>query len=301
MTIAKSLPQNVRIVDGNAVQVYVDEPSGIIYLKDIYGRVEPLSNYLTPSNQILVNVGGGTKVYTENTGLPAQLRTLTQGTNITIIENPTEIQISSSGVGSLDNVGTGAEVYITASGNNPAQLRTLTQGANVVITQNANDIQIAVPSVTGIPLYYGSFYSTQTQTTVGNEQKAMTFNNTDATATLGTSIVSNSRITVANAGIYNIAFSAQLLRTSGGQAQQIYIYLKKNGNIVPDSNTAMTLANNGHLVVAAWNLFLQLNAGQYVEIFWYATAATIQLHYDASPVVGLPAIPSVIATINRVG
>jgi hypothetical protein len=301
MTIAKSLPQNVRIVDGNAVQVYVDEPSGIIYLKDIYGRVEPLSNYLTPSNQILVNVGGGTKVYTENTGLPAQLRTLTQGTNITIIENPTEIQISSSGVGSLDNVGTGAEVYITASGNNPAQLRTLTQGANVVITQNANDIQIAVPSVTGIPLYYGSFYSTQTQTTVGNEQKAMTFNNTDATATLGTSIVSNSRITVANAGIYNFAFSAQLLRTSGGQAQQIYIYLKKNGNIVPDSNTAITLANNGHLVVAAWNFFLQLNAGQYVEIFWYATAATIQLNYDASPVVGLPAIPSVIATINRVG
>jgi len=41
MTIAKSLPQNVKIVDGNAVQVYVDEPSGIIYLKDIYGRIEP--------------------------------------------------------------------------------------------------------------------------------------------------------------------------------------------------------------------------------------------------------------------
>lgn len=252
MTIAKSLPQNVKIVDGNAVQVYVDEPSGIIYLKDIYGRIEPLSNYLTTNGQVLANVGTGAEVFLENTGLPAYLRTLKQG-------------------------------------------------ANVVITENANEIEIAVPSVTGIPLYYGSFFSTQTQTTVGNEQKAMTFNNTDATATLGTSIVSNSRITVANAGIYNIAFSAQLLRTSGGQAQQIYIYLKKNGNIVPDSNTAITLANNGHLVVAAWNFFLQLNAGQYVEIFWYATAATIQLHYDASPVVGLPAIPSVIATINRVG
>jgi len=301
MTIAKSLPQNVKIVDGNAVQVYVDEPSGIIYLKDIYGRVEPLSNYLTPSNQILVNVGGGSKVYTENTGLPAQLRTLTQGTNISIIENPTEIQISSSGVGSLQNIGTGAEVYVQASGNNPAQLRSITQGTNVVVTQNANDIQISAPNIVGTALYYGSFYSTQTQTTIGNEIKKMTFNNTDATATLGFSVVSNSQITATATGVYDLQFSAQLLRTSGGQAQQIYIWFQKNGLNIPDSNTAITLANNGHLVVASWNLFVQLNAGQYVEICWYATANTIQLHYDAIPVVGLPAIPSVIATINRVG
>lgn len=299
MTIAKSLPQNVKIVDGNSVQVYVDEPSGVVYLKDIYGRVEPLSNYLTPNNQILVNIGTGSKVFAENTGLPAQLRTLTQGSGITIVENPTEIQISSSGVLSLSNVGTGAQIY--KSGNNPAELRTITQGSNVVVTQNANDIQISVPSVTGIPLYYGSFYSTQTQTTVGNEQKAMTFNNTDATATLGTSIVSNSQITVANAGIYNVAFSAQIKKTSGGGATQIYIWLKKNGSNMPDSNTVLTLANNGDLLVAAWNFLVSLNAGQYVELFWYATAASIELHYNATPIVGLPEIPSIIATINRVG
>jgi hypothetical protein len=301
MTITKSLPQNVKIVDGNSVQVYVDEPSGVVYLKDIYGRVEPLSNYLTPSNQILVNVGNGSKVYTENTGLPAQLRTLVQGTNITIVENPTEIQISSSGVGSLQNIGTGAEIYVDASGNNPAELRTITQGTNVVVTQNANDIEISAPNIVGTTLYYGSFYSTQTQTTVGSEQKAMTFNNTDPAATLGFSIVSNSQITAANAGIYNIAFSAQLRKTSGGGATQIYIWIKKNGVNLTDSNTTLTLANNGDLLVAAWNLFLQLNAGQYVELFWYATSANIQLFYNATPVVGLPDIPSVIATINRIG
>ena len=129
----------------------------------------------------------------------------------------------------------------------------------------------------------------------------MTFNNTDATATLGFSIVSNSRITAAHTGVYNIAFSAQLRKTSGGGATQIYIWIKKNGSNLPDSNTVLTLANNGDLLVAAWNLFLQLNAGQYVELFWYATAATIELYYNATPIVGLPAIPSVIATINRIG
>jgi hypothetical protein len=63
----------------------------------------------------------------------------------------------------------------------------------------------------------------------------------------------------------------------------------------------LTLANNGDLVVAAWNFMAQLNANQYMEIFWYATASTIELHYDSSPVVGLPAIPSIIAIMNRVG
>jgi hypothetical protein len=252
MTIAKSLPQNVKIIDGNSVQVYVDEPSGILYLKDVQGRVEPLSNYLIANGQILSNIGNGAEVYAENIGLPAQVRTITQGTNI-------------------------------------------------VVTQNNDDIEISAPNIVGTALYYGSFYSTQSQTTVGNEQKAMTFNNTDATATLGFSIVSNSRITAAHTGIYNLSFSAQLLKTSGGGATQIYIWIKKNGSNLSDTNTVLTLANNGDLLVAAWNLFLPLTAGQYVELFWYATSSTIELHYNATPVVGLPEIPSVIATINRVG
>jgi len=302
--ISKSFPENLSTPkDGNALNLYIDYATNQAYIKDIYGNISPLGTYLPiPPTVTLDNIGTGAEIYVDASGNnPAELRTLTQGTNITIVENPTEIEISSSGVGSLENIGTGAEIYVDASGNNPAELRTITQGANVVITQNANDIEIAVPSVVGTTLYYGSFYSTQTQTTVGNEQKAMTFNNTDPAATLGFSIVSNSQITAANTGIYNIAFSAQLRKTSGGGATQIYIWIKKNGVNLTDSNTTLTLANNGDLLVAAWNLFLQLNAGQYVELFWYATSANIQLYYNATPVVGLPDIPSVIATINRVG
>jgi hypothetical protein len=248
--ISRSLPQNILSPDGNSLAVYIDEPSGVMYVKDIYGNIEPLENYLSQD--------------------------------------------------SVDNIGSGSEIYVNGT-SKPFQLRTLTQGANVVLTQNANDIEISVPSVVGTTLYYGSFYSTQTQTTIGNEQKAMTFNNTDPAATLGFSIVSNSQITAAHTGIYNIAFSAQLRKTSGGGATQIYIWIKKNGVNLTDSNTTLTLANNGDLLVAAWNLFLQLNAGQYVELFWYATSANIQLYYNATPVVGLPDIPSVIATINRIG
>jgi len=196
----------------------------------------------------------------------------------------------------LDNIGTGAEIYVDASGTSPAELRTITQGANVLITQNANDIEIAAPT------YYGSFYSTQTQTTVGSEQKIMTFNNTVANATLGFSIVANSQITAANTGIYNLAFSAQVKRRAGGGgAGNIYIWLKKNGSSVADTTTVLTLTNNNDLFVAAWNFFVPLIAGEFVELAWYSTLALIELHYDPIPVVGIPEIPSIIATINKVG
>lgn len=149
---------------------------------------------------------------------------------------------------------------------------------------------------------YGSFYDVNSQTTLGSTEELMQFGTTDISS--GVTIVNNglgdpTRITVSSTGVYNIQFSAQLTKT-GGSLADVYIYLKKNGIIVPDSNTQLTLANNGHYIVASWNFFVQLNAGQYAEIAWYSTNANVELHYNAIPVVGLPAIPSIILTVNKV-
>jgi hypothetical protein len=197
----------------------------------------------------------------------------------------------------IENIGTGAEVYVDGS-TSPSQMRTITQGANVVITQNTNDIEISVPSVVGITLYYGSFFSTQIQTTIGSEEKLMTYNNTSLSS--GVSIVSNSQIKVSQAGIYNLQFSAQIRKTQGGSKEDIYIYFKKNGNKITDSNTSITLANNGDLYVASWNFFESLNANDYMEIAWWSTDQHIQLYYQTGTA-NYPAIPSVIATMNRIG
>jgi hypothetical protein len=154
----------------------------------------------------------------------------------------------------------------------------------------------------GVTNYYGSFYDTTTQTSLGSEAKVMTFNNTALSS--GVSVVTSggkaSRITVANSGVYNFQFSAQLLKTIGGQAQQIYIWFRKNGVDIPQSNTTLTLANNGDLIVAAWNFMDSMNAGQYIELVWYATDSHIELHNNPAPL-GLPGIPSVILTVDRVG
>lgn len=150
----------------------------------------------------------------------------------------------------------------------------------------------------------GSFYDTTTQTTGVATEKAMRLNSVDSAATNGVSIVNDSfgfptEITVTQTGVYNLAFSAQLHKTAGGGATQIYIWFRVDGIDIPDSNTTLTLANNGDLLVAAWNFFTQLNAGSNIQIMWQASAASIELLRNTT-VAPLPAIPSVIATINRV-
>ena len=151
---------------------------------------------------------------------------------------------------------------------------------------------------------YGSFYDTTTQTTAGNENLPMKLNTTDVAATSGFSIANDTlgrptRITTNETGIFNVQFSAQLHKTSGGGATQIYIWFAVNGVDLADSATTLTLANNGDLLVAAWNYFVPLTTGQYVEIKWRATAANIEIQRNTT-LPSVPGIPSVIATIHRV-
>ena len=174
-------------------------------------------------------------------------------------------------------------------------------GPGVTVSDIAGKTTVSIPGGGGVTGTYGSFFDTTTQTTLGGTEEIMSFNNIDLSATNGVTLVGGTQITATVNGVYNLQFSAQIRKTSGGQAQLIYIYFKKNGIAIPDSATALTLANNGVLVVASWNFFIQLNIGQYVEIAWYATAPTIELYNTPPPNPSIPNIPSVIATIQQVG
>ena len=130
----------------------------------------------------------------------------------------------------------------------------------------------------------------------------MEFGTTDTASSV--SITNNglgnpTRITVGLTGVYNIQFSAQLTKT-GGTAADINIYLKKNGVSIGASNTIITLANNNHYSVAAWNFFVQLNAGQYAEIAWYTTNSDVKLQAFPISSPPIPGTPSVILTVNKI-
>lgn len=147
---------------------------------------------------------------------------------------------------------------------------------------------------------YGSFYSTQTQTVAIDGIAAMTYNVTDLS--YGVTIQNNSKITVNKDGIYNVQFSAQIERASGGggSSHLVHIWLRKNGIDVPNTTTKITTISNNKYLVAAWNFFISLNANEYCEIMW-SQDDNIQLVYEAqNTVIPYPETPSVILTVNQI-
>jgi hypothetical protein len=143
---------------------------------------------------------------------------------------------------------------------------------------------------------FGSFYDTTTQTAAAiNTAYAMTINTTDLSQ--GVYIGSpTSRIYVDRPNVYNVQFSAQLDKTSGGTGL-VWIWLRKNGVDVPDSTGFVRLQGNSAELLAAWNYLVQLNAGDYIEIMWEVDDTSVQILYEAATAVH-PATPSVIVTVS---
>lgn len=165
---------------------------------------------------------------------------------------------------------------------------------NVTVSGTSIGVQVGPQS------YYLSAYSTQDQTNAGaTSVNKMTYNTTDISN--GVSIVSNSRITIANAGIYNIQFSAQFDKTDSGD-DKVDIWLCKNGSNVANTNTEFTLVGNSGKHVAAWNLLVNAAAGDYFELCWHSADVNVFINYVAAQTTPTrPATPSVILTVNKVG
>lgn len=191
---------------------------------------------------------------------------------------------------------------IQEEGSNLPLRRTIDfQGVGVTAADDGSKTIVTIPgSGTPAPVY-GSFYDTTTQTVASGSVKAMELNTTDITG--GVSISNNTlgrptRITVNTTGVYNLQFSAQLNRETGGNPKQIDIWLRKNELDLSWSNTGVNIQANQGKVVAAWNFFVSLNAGQYVELMWTQDDAIDIL---ASPAgVNYPETPSVILTMNKI-
>jgi hypothetical protein len=143
---------------------------------------------------------------------------------------------------------------------------------------------------------YGSFYDTTTQIPAAiNVAYAMTFNTVDLSfgVTRGSP---TSRIFVDRPNIYNVQFSAQVHKTSGGVGL-VYVWLRKNGTNVPDSTGQIRIQGNDGETLAAWNYIIQLNAGDYIELMWEVDDTSVELLAEAATAIH-PSIPSVILTVT---
>ena len=112
-------------------------------------------------------------------------------------------------------------------------------------------------------------------------------------------------IVVNNAGIYNYQYSVQWANTDS-QEYDAWIWLRLNGVDSPGTGSQFTIpskhgSENGHLIAAA-NFYVQMDAGDYVDMFAAVSSATVFMeHYVAQTTpFAMPSIPSVVATLSFV-
>jgi len=148
--------------------------------------------------------------------------------------------------------------------------------------------------------YYAMYQDVLTQTiAVINTGYPIKFRTLDLSN--GVTVVSDSRITFANTGIYNLQFSVQL-ENSDTQEHDVTIWLRLNGVDVPGSAGFVAVVAkhggiNGH-VLPSWNYLLSVVAGQYYEIVWSATSTQVTMPFIAagSPP---PSTASAIFTVTQ--
>jgi hypothetical protein len=151
---------------------------------------------------------------------------------------------------------------------------------------------------------YGAFQDSTDQTAASTTVAyPITFNTTDYSN--GVTIASNSRITVAVTGIWNLQFSLQLLNDTN-TSQDVDLWFRLNGTNIANSNSKYGLAprksaGDPYHVIAALNYFVSLSANDYIEIVWRTTDTGAYINqYVAGTSPTRPATPSAIATMSFV-
>jgi hypothetical protein len=166
-----------------------------------------------------------------------------------------------------------------------------------VLTWNATTGQVGQSTFTNLlsaSLSIGEFYNSTTLSGSAGVSQSVYLPTTGVSN--GLSIQNNSQIVTTQTGTYNIQFSAQC--DAFGGADTIWIWFKKNGVNIADSASKLIMQNNTAAIMTV-NIFDNATAGDYYEVVWQNNAGTGILVADAASG-NIPAVPSVIVTINEI-
>lgn len=153
----------------------------------------------------------------------------------------------------------------------------------------------------------GGFYDTTTQTAAAiNTPYAVQLNS--VTSSNFITVIGGSQITLQILAaqwlgvIYNLQYSLQFTNTTNGQ-KDVNVWIRKNGVDVPDSNSKYTVharksAGIYGYLIAAVNIFVDLQLGDYVEVMWSTESTGVYIEYLPAGVA--PATPSAIVTMTYV-
>ncbi len=152
------------------------------------------------------------------------------------------------------------------------------------------------------PAWGGVFDTSASQTAdAANTAKTITLNSIDPDSS-GVSVVSNTRITVARAGVYTFSPSLQV-RNTDSSIQDLNLWFAKNGNPIANSNSRFSITSShgggDGFSVPAVVFTVKLAAGDYIELRWSVTDTAVSI-YTVPATAPAPASPGVIVSVASV-
>ena len=151
---------------------------------------------------------------------------------------------------------------------------------------------------------YGQFQNDTDQTAPSTGTSALVEWSSTVSSN-GIYISNTTRVNVRNPGTYEIKYSLQL-SNSTNDGQYADIWVRKNGSNVADSASRFYLvarksASEPSHVIAFSNIFVDLAAGDYIEVAGSVTDIGVTLeHFAADGTVPRPAIPAALVSLNYI-
>lgn len=160
----------------------------------------------------------------------------------------------------------------------------------------------SVANAINSPIVHGQFYTSGADLLNASTTAVNLVPFSVTSAAFNTKIgAQNTRLYVAETGVYNVQFSAQCDLSSGSNGI-IYFWLKQNGSDIADTSGKVIVSGPNAATMAAWNYLLLLKAGDYIELAWSSTDIHSILKQEAAHTTApiRPALPAVILTITWV-
>ena len=247
------------------------------------------TNYLSNRINQKLNLSDTTKIYNKINQVPIiDTTSLYQRINLRLHKSDT-VNLSNRIDFKLNKLDTN---YLSNRINQKLSLDSLT----------ANKITNAL-NYTPVPNDYGNFYDTAKQSTSIATATVVKFNFMNFANNIA--ITNNTsglptRITTKNAGLYNIKYSLQFIKTDPAN-DEVSIWLRRNSSAYPNTNNTYTILGSGIKNTISNSFFVALGNNDYVEIYFSLkniNTSLTSVNPQLTP--SRPATPAAAVSIQRI-
>jgi len=147
---------------------------------------------------------------------------------------------------------------------------------------------------------YAQLTSTQDQRPSGTSPVLVTMNQNDEISGIEHSAENPGDIRIQEAGVYVVIAAPQIGRTSGTEERFVDIWLRKNGNDIPNSNVRNVVGTSGGKDVIVNQTMMSFDKGDVINVMMSVEAANEGLGIEAIHPTGEPLIPSIIFSMHKI-